>query len=227
MKKIIQKNLTVSTLASLVLLPVMSFVMATTVSAEQFEQMTAQMDPGQTSANVTRLQTFMSANPSIYPEGRITGFFGMLTKSAVMRFQALYGFDQVGRVGPMTLAKLNSLIATGGWRMTDTVGPSLYNVSTNKGTNSITFTLNTNENTGVRIVYNTSPLMFNEGDINSNGFSAIGGYTANSSTGMGTSHTVTAPNLIANTTYYYTIIATDATGNVSVWGPNNALRTNQ
>lgn len=37
------------------------------------------------------------------------GYFGQKTMDSVKQFQAKYGLDQVGRVGPKTLAKLNSL----------------------------------------------------------------------------------------------------------------------
>jgi peptidoglycan hydrolase-like protein with peptidoglycan-binding domain len=176
-------------------------------------------------SDVANLQTFFKDNSAIYPEGLVTGYYGGLTKNAVLRFQAEYGLAQVGRVGPMTRDKINSLIAVGGWTMTDMSGPAFYNVTRSQTSNSATFTFNTNETTNVRVVYNTSPQMFNEGDINSNGFGAIGGSVVFGN-GMNTSHTVTVSGLYSNTTYYYTVIATDAAGNVSVFGPNNTFRTN-
>ncbi len=203
-----------------------SLVLLQTANALYYEPLTAQMDPGAKNINVTRLQTFISANPSIYPEGLITGYYGTLTTKAVVRFQNQNDLTPVGRVGPATLAKMNTLIANGGWTATDTAGPSFYNVTTAVGSNYLTFAFNTNEVTMARVVYSTNPLMFNEGDINSNGFGAIGGYAVNSTAGLSTSHTITLPNLAAGTSYYYTVIATDVAGNVSVWGPNNRLMTN-
>lgn len=38
-----------------------------------------------------------------------TGYFGSVTRDAVKKFQAAYGIDSVGYVGPQTRAKLNSL----------------------------------------------------------------------------------------------------------------------
>lgn len=191
-----------------------------------YTTITSQLDQGERNADVTSLQTLFADNASIYPEALITGYFGSLTKAAVLRFQALYGIDQVGRVGPITRDKINSIITTGGWTTADISGPAFYNVTRSQTNTSATFTFITNENTNARVVYNTSPLMFNEGDINSNGFGAIGGLSTNSYNSMATSHTVTLTNLQPNTTYYYTVIATDATGNVSVIGPNNNFRTN-
>ena len=65
---------------------------------------------GSTGADVTALQTFLASDASIYPEGKITGYYGDLTKLAVGRFQVRYlqliegvahGF---GEIGPRTLA---------------------------------------------------------------------------------------------------------------------------
>jgi len=57
--------------------------------------------------NVKILQALLAADPTIYPEGKITGYFGKLTSSAVKRYQKKHGFEQVGNVGPKTLKKLN------------------------------------------------------------------------------------------------------------------------
>ena len=194
-----------------------------------YTPITSQIDFGQTSSDVSSLQTFFADNSAVYPEGKVTGYFGGLTKSAVMRFQALYGFDQVGRVGPVTRDKINTLIANGGWSLTtaDVSGPAFYSVARSQTNTSATFSFFTNENTMAKVVYSTSPLMFNEGDINGNGFGPIGGLGVNSASGMASSHTLTLSNLLPNTVYYYTIIANDVSGNASVVGPNNAFRTNQ
>ncbi len=64
---------------------------------------------GMTSEEVKALQELLAADPSVYPEGIISGFFGPLTKNAVKRFQAKNGIDQLGIVGPKTRQKLNEL----------------------------------------------------------------------------------------------------------------------
>jgi len=67
------------------------------------------------------LQEFLrSQGPSIYPEGIVSGWFGPLTRSAVIRFQekyaseilAPYGLTKgTGFVGPRTRAKINQILA--------------------------------------------------------------------------------------------------------------------
>lgn len=63
------------------------------------------------SAQVRCLQQFLkNQGASIYPEGLITGYFGPLTKSAVVRFQKTHGIAGTGFVGPLTRAKINELL---------------------------------------------------------------------------------------------------------------------
>lgn len=190
------------------------------------DQITAQLDLGATGTNVTNLQQFLAADATLYPQGLVTGYYGSLTAAAVSRFQARYGFDQVGRVGPLTLAKINSLMA-GGSVSTTLTAPQLYSITQGQTSNSVTFNWLTDENANGRVFYNTSPVQFNEGDINSVGFRATTGMTALMDNNFTTSHSVTLSNLQPNTTYYYTLVSKDLNGNVSVYGPNNTFRTNQ
>jgi hypothetical protein len=55
------------------------------------------------------LQKVLAQDPTVYPEGQITGYFGELTEKAVKRFQSKYGIRVTGEVGPQTRAKLNEL----------------------------------------------------------------------------------------------------------------------
>lgn len=59
---------------------------------------------------VTLLQTLLALDASIYPEGRVTGFFGPATRRAIERFQKKNGLESVGFVGPRTRSELNKLI---------------------------------------------------------------------------------------------------------------------
>jgi peptidoglycan hydrolase-like protein with peptidoglycan-binding domain len=169
---------------------------------------------------------FFKDNSAIYPEGLVTGYFGSLSRSAVKRFQAQYGFDQVGRVGPVTRDKINSLINQGGWTISDISGPAIYAVNNAITNTSATFTWTTNENATGKVFYGTSPIAMNEGDINSVGFGSTNGFVASNDGLVRTSQQVTIQNLQPNTIYYYVIVSTDLTGNVSVVGPNNTFRTN-
>jgi hypothetical protein len=84
-------------------------------SAQVTGSINSQLEIGMSGPAVTQLQTFLAMDSSIYPEGLVTGYFGSLTRAAVLRFQARYGIDQVGRVGPQTLARINAFIASGGF----------------------------------------------------------------------------------------------------------------
>ncbi len=66
---------------------------------------------GTSGAGVTCLQQFLKAQGTdIYPEAMVTGFFGNLTKAAVIRFQKKYGIPQTGFVGILTRTKINTLL---------------------------------------------------------------------------------------------------------------------
>jgi peptidoglycan hydrolase-like protein with peptidoglycan-binding domain len=76
------------------------------------------LEIGDENHNVQQLQEFLISLPNIYPEKLVTGYFGSLTKQAVMRFQLKYKKDilepvglskPTGYVGQSTLNKLNQL----------------------------------------------------------------------------------------------------------------------
>jgi D-alanyl-D-alanine carboxypeptidase len=70
---------------------------------------------GHRNEEVRLLQTWLSTDKSIYPEGVASGFFGQLTLAAVRRFQMKHGIVSTpgetgyGVVGPATRAKLHAL----------------------------------------------------------------------------------------------------------------------
>lgn len=64
---------------------------------------------GMKDAEVYNLQKVLSLDPSVYPEGEVTGYFGKLTEAAVKRFQKKYDIRITGQVGPQTRAKLHEL----------------------------------------------------------------------------------------------------------------------
>lgn len=67
-----------------------------------------------TDGQVGKLQQFLARDPSIYPEARITGYFGPATERAVQRWQAAHGIVSsgdpdstgYGYVGPKTRAAM-------------------------------------------------------------------------------------------------------------------------
>ncbi len=73
--------------------------------------------PGITSVDVKRLQQLLVLISGVYPEGKVTGFYGSLTQKAVQRFQAKYNIvtsgtpstTGFGALGPKTRAKLLEL----------------------------------------------------------------------------------------------------------------------
>ena len=239
MKKLILTQRSTSRTLSHILVPSFAAAflgMSLISTAHAATPLTATMDFGARGNNVTNLQAFLAENPSIYPQGLVTGYYGSLTVQAVRNFQTQYGIVSsgtpgttgYGRVGPSTLARINQLMATG-WGNNPTAdmsGPSIYSVAHTDGQTSHTFNWVTNENATARVFYDTAPVQFNEGQDDSSGFGARTGRVASTDSVTRTTHSVTLSGLMPNTLYYYTLVSTDATGNVSVDGPNNTSRTN-
>jgi len=90
------------------------------VPASHCSSITANLSYGQNSQQVKCLQEFLkSQGADIYPEGLVTGYFGNLTKLAVIRFQERHSADILaplglnagtGYVGISTRSKINQLI---------------------------------------------------------------------------------------------------------------------
>ncbi len=199
------------------------------VNPTTYPLFTTQMEVGSRGAQVTELQTLLSTNNVIYPEGLITGYFGPLTRAAVMRFQTNYGLPSVGRVGPLTLAKLNSLISSGiGLGGTVSTGdidaPIIGIVSVVQTSNSATVTWATNEPSRGAVFYSLSPIQFQE-VIDNGVLPIVSGTPVASSPNFMTSQSATVMNLTPNTTYYYSVFAIDPSGNETVT-LNNTFHTN-
>lgn len=213
-------------LSSIVMIPAM-FLAITSVNAAGFNQIQTQLDQGESNSDVTDLQTFLAADSTIYPEGLVTGYYGPLTTKAVARFQSKFGISPVGRVGPITIEKINSLISSGTWptsSVSSLRAPMLYQVNRSINRDSATFTWVTDENSTTKVFYGTEPIRMSEGDINSVGFGSINGQTAVNNT-VTTTPSITLNNLQPNTRYYYVLVSTDLDGNVSLWNPNDTFVT--
>ncbi len=88
------------------------------VIKETIVEFKSELKVGSRGNEVTGLQTCLSRDPEIYPEGKITGYFGSQTKAAVIKFQEKYyeeilepwGFKSgTGMVGRTTRTKLNEV----------------------------------------------------------------------------------------------------------------------
>lgn len=64
---------------------------------------------GMSGDDVAALQRLLASDPSVYPEGIISGHYGALTAKAVKAFQKKHGLEQAGEVGPKTRAFLHGL----------------------------------------------------------------------------------------------------------------------
>lgn len=83
------------------------------------QQITGNLSLGSSNPQVKCLQEFLKSQPEIYPQGLISGYFGFLTQSAIIRFQGKYSSEILlpsglikgtGFVGPATREKINQLL---------------------------------------------------------------------------------------------------------------------
>ncbi len=78
--------------------------------AKSFAALRTQMRVGSRGKGVRVLQKLLASDPSIYPQGLVTGYYGRLTEAAVKKFQENHGISPVGQVGPETRMLLNSFL---------------------------------------------------------------------------------------------------------------------
>ncbi|MBI5470158.1 peptidoglycan-binding protein [Candidatus Kaiserbacteria bacterium] len=180
-----------------------------------------QLDIGATGSDVTALQTYLSMDATIYPEGLVTSYFGSLTSAAVSRFQTRNELPPVGRVGPLTLAALNAKMS-GGVTSGDVNAPIIFGVNINQATSSATVIWGTNELARGTVYYGTSPLVITE---LGNGV-IVSGTAGADDVNFRTSHNVLVKGLQPNTTYFYLLHAMDPSGNVNITWPST-FRTTQ
>ena len=90
-------------------------------------QLMVTLKQGDKGENVKLLQQLLASDSTLYPEGSVSGVFGPRTALAIKRFQKRHGLEQAGRVGPITLKKLNEIFghmgsSTGGMMGSSTMG---------------------------------------------------------------------------------------------------------
>ena len=62
--------------------------------------------------NVILLQQLLSQNKNIYPDKKVTGYYGDTTKEAVEKFQIIYNLPKTGSVDEVTKNKINEVLLT-------------------------------------------------------------------------------------------------------------------
>ena len=196
---------------------VTAFLLATSAHAQSII-FTTQMDIGTRGAEVTALQSYLATKTDFYGEGLVTGYFGPLTSAAVARFQTFYGLPAVGRVGPLTLAKLNAVISGNVGGGADTSAPVIFGTSAATANASATIHFGTNEMATGKVFYSAIPIILSESA--GIGFGPlVTGTSAMTDANFRVSHDVMLSGLAPSTTYFYVIHATDARGNVSISWP--------
>jgi peptidoglycan hydrolase-like protein with peptidoglycan-binding domain len=191
--------------------------------------LTTTLDFGATGPNVTSLQTYLASDANVYPSGLITGYFGPLTQAGVEMFQAQQGIVSsgtpattgYGRVGPLTLARINSLMGDG---MSVESVPVVNTPSVQDGNTSATVMWSTNELTQGELYWSASPIVAYEA-TGSNQQPNITGTLASDGNGLQSSHSITLSGLQPNTTYYYMVYAINGNGGVTVTWPEGSFET--
>ena len=186
---------------------------------------TSSLDIGASGGQVTELQQFLAQDPSIYPEGLVTGYYGSLTQAAVERYQCQNGIvcsgspetTGYGRVGPSTMAAINTDMGTsdsgGGTPTTADVYAPIMSTDTIATTStSATITWTTNENAHSRVMYGTHwPFLY-----------ATAPFVSDSN--FDKTQAVTLSGLTPNTTYHFVRESVDANGNI-MWTVNETFST--
>lgn len=205
----------------------MSFLGVQSASA----MLTKQLDLGSTGSDVRELQTYYSADASIYPSGLVTGYFGPLTAGGTQKFQIAQGIVSsgspestgFGRVGPTTLARLQVLMG-GSPQVSLDQSPILSNLSIVRGSTSATISWTTNVPTQGQVYYDTNPILSNEA-TGPHQQPYVSGALVSDSSGQ-ISHSITIQNLSSNTTYHYLVRAVDGAGNMSMVWPSTFVTNN-
>src|SRR3989344_6003871 len=195
---------------------------------------------GSSGSAVEILQALLAADPSIYPEGRITGYFGPLPRRAVMNFQMQNGLPQVGNVGPQTLARLKEKLkdnplaleddddddddddsdSNRGKRLCAIVPPghlsrvsSTIVVSTSSDVVAPRISRIRDEEATSSVVISWRTNEPATSQVHYGVSTTLGSSTA-LDTDLATSHSVTVTGLTPDTDYYYKVESQDAAGNL-------------
>jgi hypothetical protein len=183
-----------------------------------------QLQMGSTGTDVRNLQSFLAGDETIYPQGRVTGYYGFLTKAAVSNFQKENDISPVGRVGPATLPVLNlqydlGVIGggdSGGGSADDTQSARITSVVVNTSLDTAAVRWDTSRAAKGVVYYSEYALTLGEHENSVD----VSGSSVRSDTEYKTSQNVYIPNLKPNTIYHYLIYSTSQPGGVSVTMPS-------
>ncbi len=179
--------------------------------------LTRELEIGMSGSDVTSLQTFLAADPTLYPQGLITGYFGSLTKAAVTNFQVRNGISAVGRVGPITMAALNGQMNSGVTAGSDNTPPLFSNISVTSTPNTASISWNTNKNAAAVVYYSTDKITVHEASAQTG--LVISGTSTVVNVDQRTDHPVVITGLKSRTIYYYVLYVKDISGNENVTIP--------
>lgn len=199
----------VFTLSVVGMMTLLMFGLALTARADT---LTRQLEQGMSGADVSSLQVFLAKDSTIYPQGLVTGFFGLMTKTAVSNFQTRNGIASVGRVGPVTLSVINQQMNG------DNSAPVISSLNVSTTNSSVTMNWYTSENAAAIIYYSTSPISMLEGSPTS--AVTIGGSSFLVHTDLRSVHSATLIGLQSNTVYYYVVYVRDGSGNENITWPS-------
>jgi plastocyanin len=150
----------------------------TTINASSCPNIGRTLKLGSSGTDVSRLQVFLAQDPTVYPEGTVSGYYGALTQAAVQRWQAKYNIVSSGTpastgwgvVGPRTATAIALLCSTGSTTgqsaQTTSTGPTvggLLTVTPLSGAAPLTVNVQTTVNTVDSCVGATYVLNFGDG----------------------------------------------------------------
>lgn len=102
------KNILVSAVLSAIIVPAFVFaqsgdgVAAKSTESSNVKLFVTPPQKGQRNETVRDLQRILSVDPSVYPKGMVTGYFGVATEGAVKKLQLQYGLPVTGIVDDAT-----------------------------------------------------------------------------------------------------------------------------
>ena len=82
-----------------------------TLKGEVRETLKSGLTEGTSDEDIKKVQELLATDSTIYPEGKVTGYFGPLTKEAIKRFQKRHELDESGVLDTDTKALLEEYLA--------------------------------------------------------------------------------------------------------------------